>query len=91
MIKKTKLSLYSRPRRGGIVAMTIKNDDMLIDASVTNGNQDIVLAKKNGRAIRFNELEVREMGRTAAGVKGVRVEEGDEVVGMVVVHALKAI
>jgi DNA gyrase subunit A len=86
MIKKTNLSLYSRPRRGGIVAMTIKNDDMLIDASVTNGSQDIVLAKRNGRAIRFNEREVREMGRTAAGVKGVRVEEGDEVVGMVVVQ-----
>ncbi len=85
MVKKSNLSLYSRPRRGGIVAMTLKNDDTLIAAAVTNGELDIILAKRNGRAIRFSEREVRNMGRAAAGVKGVHVDPGDEVVGMVVV------
>ncbi len=86
MIKKSKLSLYSRPRRGGIVGMTIKNDDVLIDAAITTGNQEVVLAKRNGRAVRFNEREVRDMGRGAVGVRGVYVDEDDEVVGMVVVQ-----
>jgi DNA gyrase subunit A len=85
MIKKTRLSLYSRPRRGGIVAMTLKEDDTLISAAVTGGEQDVVLAKRGGRAIRFKETDVRSMGRTAAGVRGVRLDPGDEVVGMVVV------
>ncbi|MFQ5511356.1 MAG: DNA gyrase subunit A [Candidatus Krumholzibacteriia bacterium] len=84
-IKKTPLSRYSRPRRGGIVAMTLKGDDMLITAAVSNGEQDIVLSKKDGRAIRFKETDVRSMGRTAAGVRGVRLDAGDKVVGMVVV------
>jgi DNA gyrase subunit A len=84
-IKKTQLSLYSRPRRGGIVAMALKGDDTLIAAAVTGGNQDVVLAKRDGRAIRFNEKDVRSMGRTAGGVRGVRLDPGDEVVGMVVV------
>ncbi|NIM19343.1 MAG: DNA gyrase subunit A [Candidatus Latescibacteria bacterium] len=86
MIKKTNLSLYSRPRRGGIVAMTIKDEDTLIDAAITRGDQDIVLAKRNGRAIRFNEREVRTMGRTAGGVRGIQVDKSDEVIGMVVVQ-----
>jgi DNA gyrase subunit A len=85
MIKKTQLSRYGRPRRGGIVSMTLKGDDTLIAAAVTNGGQDIVLAKRAGRAIRFNERDVRDMGRTAGGVRGVKVDPGDEVVGMVVV------
>jgi len=85
MIKKTNLSMYSRPRRGGIVAMTLKENDILIDAAVTTGEQNIILAKKGGRAVRFSEKDVRPMGRTAAGVRGVKVEPGDEVVGMVVV------
>lgn len=84
-IKKTQLSLYSRPRRGGIVAMTLKDDDTLIAAAVTRGDQDIVLAKRNGRSVRFKETDVRSMGRTAGGVRGVRVDPDDEVVGMVVV------
>jgi DNA gyrase subunit A len=84
-IKKTQLSLYSRPRRGGIVAMNLKEDDTLIDAAVTSGEQDVVLAKRDGRAIRFHESDVRSMGRTAGGVRGVKVDTGDEVVGMVVV------
>jgi DNA gyrase subunit A len=65
--------------------MTLKNDDTLIAAAVTNGELDIILAKRNGRAIRFSEREVRNMGRAAAGVKGIHVDPGDEVVGMVVV------
>jgi DNA gyrase subunit A len=85
MIKKTRLALYSRPRRGGIVAMTLKNDDTLIAAEVTGGAQDVVLAKRKGRAIRFKETDVRSMGRTAGGVRGVKLDEGDYVVGMVVV------
>jgi DNA gyrase subunit A len=85
VIKKTKLSEYSRPRRGGIWAMNLREDDKLIDAAVTNGSQDVILAKKNGRAIRFHETDVRCMGRQATGVRGVRLDPGDEVVGMVVV------
>ena len=84
-IKKTPLSRYSRPRRGGIVGMGLKGDDTLIAAAVSNGEQDVVLSKRDGRAIRFKETDVRSMGRTAAGVRGVRLDAGDEVVGMVVV------
>ena len=86
IIKKTNLSAYGRPRRGGIVALTLRGDDELIDAALTNGNQDIVLAKRNGRAIRFHERDVRAMGRTAGGVIGTRVAADDRVVGMVVVE-----
>ncbi len=86
MIKKTQLSLYSRPRRGGIWSMTLKEDDQLIAAAITDGDHDIVLAKKGGRAIRFPETDVRSMGRTAGGVRGVKLDPGDEVVGMAVVH-----
>jgi DNA gyrase subunit A len=85
-IKKTRLNLFSRPRRGGIYAMTLKDDDSLIAAAISKGDQDIVLAKRNGRAIRFHESDERAMGRTAGGVRGVRLDDGDEVVGMVVVE-----
>jgi DNA gyrase subunit A len=84
VVKKTRLSAYSHPRRGGIRAINIDKGDELIDAAVTDGNHDIVLAKKLGKAIRFRESDVREMGRTARGVRGTRLEKGDEVVGMVV-------
>ncbi len=84
-VKKTDLSQYGRPRRGGIVGMGLKDNDELIAVAISNGDQNIVLAKKNGRAIRFHETDVRSMGRSAAGVKGVRVDDGDEVVGMVAV------
>jgi DNA gyrase subunit A len=87
MIKKTNLSMYSRPRRGGIIGMTLKGDDHLIAAAVTDGDNDIVLAKRNGRAIRFHESDVRSMGRTAAGVIGTRLDGDDRVVSMVVVKA----
>jgi DNA gyrase subunit A len=85
LVKKTNLSEYGRPRRGGIIAVNLRDGDMLIGAAITNGDQDIVLAKKNGRSIRFHEGDVRAMGRAATGVKGTTLRENDEVVGMVVV------
>jgi DNA gyrase subunit A len=87
IIKKTVLSDYGRPRRGGIIAVNLRDGDALIAAAITNGSQEIVLAKKNGRSIRFNEAGVRPMGRAATGVKGTTLVGDDEVVGMVVVGA----
>ena len=84
-IKKTLLEEYSRPRQGGINAIGINEDDALIEAKLTNGNNEIILAVRSGKAIRFNESDVRSMGRTAAGVRGIQVEENDTVVGMVCV------
>ena len=83
--KKTPLSAYSNPRRGGIVAIGVDEVDSLIDAVLTDGTQDIILQKRNGKAIRFNEQDVRPMGRTAYGVRGVTLEEDDAVVGMIAV------
>ena len=82
-IKKTLLEAYSRPRQGGINAIEIKEDDALIEAKLTNGNNEIILAVQSGKAIRFNEQDVRPMGRGAAGVRGIRVQTKDTVVGMV--------
>ena len=84
-IKKTLLEEYSRPRQGGINAIGINEDDALIEAKLTNGNNEIILAIRSGKAIRFNESDVRSMGRTAAGVRGIWVEQDDTVVGMVCV------
>jgi len=86
-IKKTLLEEYSRPRQGGINAITINEGDALIEAKLTTGNDEIILAVRSGRAIRFNEQDVRPMGRTAAGVRGIFVEDNgeDTVVGMVCV------
>ena len=84
-IKKTLLEEYSRPRQGGINAIGINDDDALIEAKLTNGNNEIILAVRSGKAIRFNETDVRSMGRTAAGVRGIWVEQDDTVVGMVCV------
>jgi DNA gyrase subunit A len=83
--KKTPLSAYSNPRRGGIVAIGVDEEDSLIDAVLTDGTQDIILQKRNGKAIRFSEGDVRPMGRTAYGVRGVTLEEDDAVVGMIAV------
>jgi DNA gyrase subunit A len=86
-IKKTSLEQYSRPRTNGINAITIKDGDQLLEAKLTNGTAEVLLAKKSGKAIRFNESGVRPMGRTASGVRGVRLEnEQDEVIGMVCVN-----
>lgn len=85
IVKKTPLSAYSHPRRGGINAITIREDDDLIEAKLTDGTQDIVLGTYNGQAIRFKETDARPMGRTAAGVIGIKLRKGDYVVGMVVI------
>jgi DNA gyrase subunit A len=86
VIKKTKLSAFSHPRRGGIIAISLDDDDTLIDARLTDGTNDVILAKSGGKAIRFHEHDVRPMGRTARGVRGVVLEKEDVVVGMVVVR-----
>ena len=84
VIKKTSLEAYSRPRQGGINAITIHEGDRLINASLTNGKNHIVIAKSEGKAVHFNELQVRPMGRTAAGVRGVTLDsDTDKVIGMV--------
>jgi DNA gyrase subunit A len=85
IIKKTELSAYSRPRKGGIVAATIRENDALLSAAVTFGSNDIILVTQKGYSIRFNEREVRNMGRSASGVKGITLRSGDQVIGMVVV------
>jgi DNA gyrase subunit A len=83
-IKKTSLEAYSRPRQGGINAITIHEGDRLLNASLTNGSNHIVIAKSEGKAVHFHESDVRPMGRTAAGVRGVTLEsENDFVIGMV--------
>lgn len=88
-IKKTKLKDFSRPRTNGINAITIKEGDQLIEAKLSNGMNDILIANKKGRAIRFPEEKVRVMGRAASGVRGIRLEEGsdDKVVGMLSVDS----
>ena len=86
-IKKTSLEAYSRPRQNGINAITINDGDELLEARLTNGTNEIILAIKSGRAIRFNESTVRPMGRNAAGVRGVQLDAGkDEVIGMVCIQ-----
>ena len=85
IIKKTKLAEYSRPRQNGIIAINILEGDRVIDVRLTEGNDEIIMANRNGRAIRFNEDAVRAMGRTATGVKGMELDKdgSDEVVGMI--------
>ena len=82
IIKKTDLAAYSNPRAGGIIAISIDDDDELVDVQLTNGDQDIFLATKLGMAIRFREDDVRDMGRTARGVRGINLDEGDDVIGV---------
>ena len=85
-VKKTKLEAYSRPRVNGIYAITIKENDRLLDVKLTNGDNHIIIAKKSGKAINFHENNVRPMGRTASGVRGVRLENSeDKVIGMICV------
>ena len=85
VIKKTLLEQYSRPRQNGVNAITIREDDRVIEVRMTNGNNEIIIANRNGRAIRFHESTVRVMGRTATGVRGMTLDEDgqDEVVGMI--------
>ena len=86
IVKKTLLEAYSRPRQNGVNAITIREGDQLIEAKLTNGNNEIIIAAKNGKAIRFNEDTVRPIGRTGTGVKAITIDEDDEVVGMVCVE-----
>jgi DNA gyrase subunit A len=84
IIKKTSLEAYSRPRQNGINAINIREGDSLLEAQLTNGNNEILIAVRSGKAIRFNEKKVRPMGRTASGVTGIRfTEPDDEVIGMI--------
>jgi DNA gyrase subunit A len=82
LVKKTELLQYSRPRTGGIAAIKINDDDEVIAARVSNGEQDIFLTTRQGKSIRFNETDLRSMGRVAAGNRGIRLDSGDAVVGM---------
>jgi len=90
-IKKTKLSAYSNVRRGGINAINIVKGDKLIEVKLTDGNNDIVIGTRKGLAIRFNETDVREMGRTATGVRGIRLGAGDIVIGFLVVRSISTL
>ncbi len=84
-VKKTRLMAYSNPRSGGIIAISIREGDEVIGAALTSGNDDIFLASREGKAIRFPETEVREMGRTASGVRGMKLDEDDELVSLEVI------
>jgi len=83
IIKKTSLEAYSRPRANGVIAITVREGDELLDAVMTNGNSEILLAGRNGRCCRFDETDARPLGRTASGVRGINIEEDDEVIGMI--------
>ena len=85
VINRTSLSLYSKPRKGGVFAMEIREGDQLIQAKVSNGEDDIIMATKNGKSIRFEELQVRPTGRRTKGVRGIKLSNDDEVIGMLVV------
>ena len=83
IIKKTSLEAYSRPRTNGVIAITVREGDELLDAVLTNGNSEILLAGRKGRCCRFDENDARALGRTASGVRGINLDDDDEVVGMI--------
>jgi DNA gyrase subunit A len=85
-IKKTVLSAYSNIRRGGILAINLAAGDKLVEAKLSDGNNDVIIGTRNGMAIRFNEKDVRDMGRTATGVRGIKLGKNDVVIGMIVVR-----
>ena len=89
-IKKTSLEAYSRPRVNGVNAITVREGDELIEAMLTNGNNEILIAGRDGKCVRFNEVDARAIGRTSAGVRGITIEDDDEVVGMICVDTEKA-
>jgi DNA gyrase subunit A len=88
-IKKTTLEAYSRPRANGVNAINVREGDMLVEARLTNGTCEMIIASKEGKAIRFNESTVRAMGRTATGVRAIRLAEGDIVLGMIAIEDAK--
>ena len=83
IIKKTSLEAYSRPRTNGVIAITVRDGDELLEAVMTNGNSEILLAGRNGRCCRFDETDARPLRRTASGVRGINIDEDDEVIGMI--------
>ena len=83
IIKKTSLEAYSRPRTNGVIAITVRDGDELLEAVMTNGHSEILLAGRNGRCCRFDETDARPLGRTASGVRGINIDDDDEVVGMI--------
>ena len=83
IIKKTSLEAYSRPRTNGVIAITVREGDELLEAVMTNGHSEILLAGRKGRCCRFDETDARALGRTASGVRGINIDEDDEVVGMI--------
>ena len=83
IVKKTELTLFSNPRKGGITAINIRQEDELINVVHTTGNDEIILATKNGQAVRFKETDIRAIGRQGAGVRGARLKQGDEVINLV--------
>ena len=83
IIKKTSLEAYSRPRTNGVIAITVRDGDELLEAVMTNGHSEILLAGRNGRCCRFDESDARALGRTASGVRGINIDEDDEVIGMI--------
>ncbi len=83
IIKKTSLEAYSRPRTNGVIAITVRDGDELLDAVMTNGQSEILLAGRHGRCCRFDENDARALGRTASGVRGINIEDDDEVIGMI--------
>lgn len=86
-VKKTCLEAYSRPRTNGVIAINIAEDDEVVDVRLTNGRNELIMANRNGRAVRFDENSIRTMGRVATGVRGMRLDDGDdEVIGMIVVN-----
>ncbi|MGL6029906.1 MAG: DNA gyrase C-terminal beta-propeller domain-containing protein, partial [Legionella sp.] len=85
-VKKVSLNLFSRPRSNGIIAVDLDENDSLIGVDITDGTRDIMLFTDAGKVIRFDESKVRPMGRTARGVRGIRIEEGQSVISLVVVH-----
>ena len=84
-VKKTSLSLFSRPRASGIIAIDLRNDDVLVDVAITDGEREIILVASNGKAIRFAESDVRPMGRGAAGVRGIKLPPEDRVIALNIV------
>ena len=89
IIKKTSLDDFSNVRRSGLIAISLKKGDALRQVSKTSGNDEIVLVTKKGQSIRFKEKEIRAMGRTASGIRGIRLKKGDEVVGMDIIRLKK--
>ena len=86
-VKKTSLEAYSRPRANGVIAINIADGDEVVDVRLTNGHNELILADRNGRAVRFNETDVRCMGRVSTGVRGMKLDDGDDaVIGMIVVN-----